>query len=107
MASSPNSVVRRTREIGIRAALGASPNAIIRLVMRDGTSVMVCGLITGLCGAVLLSTALRRVFWGVSSLDAISYGATALLLGIVGLIACYVPARRATRVPAASALRQL
>ncbi len=101
------SVVRRTREIGIRAALGASPSAIIRLVMRDGTGVMVRGLIIGLSGAVLLSTALRRVFWGVSSLDTISYGAATLLLGIVGLIACYVPARRATRVPAASALRQL
>jgi putative ABC transport system permease protein len=101
-----HTVARRTSEIGIRMALGATPPNVIRLVMRDGVRLIAIGLGTGLIASVALSRALRLVLLNVSPLDALTYAGVAALFTTVALIACYLPARRATRVAPASALRQ-
>ena len=104
-------VSRRTREIGIRMALGADEQKILRLVMRQGMILVGYGLSVGL----LLSLSLTRVLTssifeiqllnGVSATDPLTFGSTALLLTVVALMACYVPARRATKVDPMVSLR--
>jgi hypothetical protein len=100
------SVVRRTREIGIRLALGASQASIVRLVVRGGVPLLTAGIGTGLLGAILVGAALRHALWGVSPLDPWSHLAVALALVAIGLLACYIPALRGARISAAVALRQ-
>jgi putative ABC transport system permease protein len=89
------SVVQRTREIGIRLALGADPHDVMRLVLRDGLRPMAGGLIAGL----LLAAVVTRVFvdwlFGVKPADPTSYAAAAVLLIVVMLLASWIPARRA------------
>jgi ABC-type antimicrobial peptide transport system permease subunit len=99
------SVAERTREIGVRLALGASPRDIFALVVRQGIMHTGLGAVIGLAGAVAASQALVALLFGVSCLDPITYfGVIALLLG-VSAIACWVPARRAARVDPAITLR--
>ncbi|HEY6120863.1 MAG TPA: ABC transporter permease, partial [Pyrinomonadaceae bacterium] len=99
------SVSQRTREIGIRVALGASRGVIFRWVLRQGLSLILIGTVTGLIGAVALMRLLRTMLFGIAPTDLVTYGGLAVTLGVVALLACYVPARRATKVDPLVALR--
>lgn len=98
------SVSRRTREIGIRSALGASPGELISMVLREGSRLAVSGLVVGLLASRLLARMLRSLLFGVDPADPLTIVASILLLGGVALGACLVPARRATRVDTSVAL---
>jgi putative ABC transport system permease protein len=99
------SVTERMREIGVRAALGATPGSILALVVRQGMTLTALGVLIGLAGALAATLALVTLLFGVSRLDPITYlGVIALLLG-VSAIACWVPAWRAARVDPAIILR--
>jgi putative ABC transport system permease protein len=98
-------VSERTREIGIRSALGAAPGDILALVFRQGMALSVLGTAIGLIGAVAASRALANLLFGISSLDPLTYfGVIGLLLG-VSAMACWVPARRAAKVDPSTTLR--
>jgi putative ABC transport system permease protein len=99
------SVAERTREIGVRAALGATRTEILALVAGQGLTLTGIGVAIGLAGAVLASQALVALLFGVSRLDPVTYLGVVGLLVVVSLIACGVPAWRATRVDPASTLR--
>jgi putative ABC transport system permease protein len=99
------SVTQRTREIGIRVALGASRSAILRWVLKQGMVLTIAGVAVGLIGAFILTKYLRSLLFGVGPADFVTYGALAILLTVVAVIACYVPARRATKVDPLVALR--
>jgi putative ABC transport system permease protein len=99
------SVTERTREIGVRVALGATPGNILALVVRQGMTLTVMGIVIGLSGAVLASQALVSLLFGVSRLDPVTYlGVIALLAG-VSVIACWAPAWRAAQVDPSITLR--
>ena len=99
------SVTERTREIGVRLALGASRGNILALVFRQGMTLTGFGVALGLCGALIASQAIITLLYGVSRLDPIAYlGVIALLVG-VSVIACWVPAWRAARVDPSITLR--
>ena len=99
------SVNERTREIGVRLALGASRGNILALVFRQGMTLTGLGVVLGLCGAVAASQAIITLLYGVSRLDPIAYlGVVSLLVG-VSVIACWVPAWRAARVDPSITLR--
>jgi predicted permease len=98
-------VMRRTREIGIRMALGAESRDVLRLVVRDGLRLTAIGVGFGLLGATAVGLILSRVLYGVQPMDAGVYVGVTLLLLAVAALACYVPARRATRVDPLIALR--
>jgi putative ABC transport system permease protein len=99
------SVSERTREIGVRAALGATRSNILALVVRQGMTMTAIGLVFGVAGAIWASRALITLLFGISPLDLTTYGAvTAMLLG-VSLIACSIPAWRAASVDPAITLR--
>jgi putative ABC transport system permease protein len=99
------SVARRTREIGVRIALGASTNNVLRLVLRQALTTAVVGVAVGLVGSFLLTRTMRSLLFEVSPNDPITLAAGVLLLLAVALLAAYVPARRATRVDPMVALR--
>jgi putative ABC transport system permease protein len=99
------SVGERTREIGVRAALGASRGAILSLIMREGMTMAGIGVVLGLAGAVASSRALRSMLFGVTNLDAITYVVVVILLAGVAAAACLIPAWRAARVDPATTLR--
>jgi predicted permease len=99
------SVNQRTREIGIRVALGASKGTILRWVLRQGVALIAIGVATGLIAAFALMRLLRTLLFGVATTDIVTYLALALVLGVVALVACYIPARRATKVDPLVALR--
>jgi predicted permease len=99
------SVAERTCEMGVRAALGASPAAILRLVAGEGMTLTALGVVAGFAGAVAASRALVALLFGVSPLDAITFAGTIVLLLAVAAAASAVPAWRAARVDAADALR--
>jgi predicted permease len=97
-------VARRTREIGIRIALGSTPRGVFHLVLREGLTLVAAGLILGLLGALALGRALEGQVFGVRPTDPTILGAVALTTGVVALLACLAPARRATRVDPLNAL---
>jgi putative ABC transport system permease protein len=99
-------VAQRTREFGLRMALGATPRQLKALVVRNGLKTALIGLIIGMAGAALLASALRALLYGVAPLDPTVMAAVAALLLTVALIANYVPARRATRIDPMAALHQ-
>src|SRR5882672_6430403 len=99
------SVAERTREMGVRSALGASRGSIVALVLRQGLTLTGLGVAIGLAGAVAASQAIAAMLFGVSSLDWVTYVGVIALLGGVSAIACSVPAWRAARVDPASTLR--
>jgi predicted permease len=100
------SVSRRTREIGIRVALGANRRTVVREVMREGVVLAGIGTALGLGAAALASSALGSVLLGVSAFDPLSYGAAAIVLLLAATTACVVPARRAASLDPLKALRQ-
>jgi putative ABC transport system permease protein len=99
------SVSQRTREIGIRVALGASRSAILHWVLKQGMILTIAGVVIGIIGAVALTRLLRSLLFGIGPTDTLTYGVLATLLILVAFIACYVPARRATKVDPLVALR--
>jgi len=98
-------VARRTREIGVRIALGASRGDIVVMVLQHGMALVAVGSITGLLLAAVASRLLGSLLFGVPRLDPLTFGTSAALFAVVGLIACYVPTRRAARINPVEALR--
>jgi putative ABC transport system permease protein len=98
-------VVQRTREIGIRMALGARQQDVLRLVVGDGARLAGAGVVLGLLLAASLSRVLSGMLYGVSAFDPLSYGVLTLILVLVALTASWLPARRAARVDPNEALR--
>ncbi len=100
-----NSVAQRSREIGLRMAMGARPADILRLVLRRGLTLTACGLLIGLTLAFLLSKVMSRLLLDVTSTDPIAFGGVVAMLLAVTTLASYVPARRAIRQDPARTLR--
>jgi putative ABC transport system permease protein len=98
------SVRRRSRELGTRVALGASRADIVRLVMREGGVIALAGVLLGLVTGVLAARSLSAVLFGVPPSDPFSMTVAALLLGLTAMAACYLPARRASRIDPARTL---
>jgi putative ABC transport system permease protein len=98
-------VGQRTQEIGIRMALGAQTRDVLKLVVRQGLRLVLIGLALGIAGALALTQLLSSLLFGVGTRDPVTFVAIAALLSLVTLFACYLPARRATRVDPLVALR--
>ena len=98
-------VAQRTREFGIRMALGAKASDVFKLVLRQGMGVVVCGIAIGLGVAAVVTRLLTSFLYGVSTSDGITFAAIPIVLALVAGIACYIPARRATKVDPLVALR--
>jgi predicted permease len=99
------SVTQRTREMGIRLALGAGQPAVLRLVMSQGARLTAVGLVAGLLAAAALTRVMVSMLYGVSALDPVTFVLVGVVLGLVAVLASYAPARRATRVDPVVALR--
>ena len=99
------SVNQRRAELGLRIALGADPRRVLSLVLREGMTPVAVGIALGLAGAASIARVMAALLFGVDPLDPLTFAAVAAALAAVGLVACYVPARRATRVDPARTLR--
>jgi len=99
------SVAQRTNEIGIRMALGAQTKDVLRLIVSQGFKLVLIGLGIGLAGAFALTRVIASLLFGVTTKDPLTFAAVAVLLALVALLACYIPARRATRLDPLHALR--
>jgi ABC-type antimicrobial peptide transport system permease subunit len=99
-------VTQRTREIGLRTALGATPRDILSMVMKQGTLVTVIGVVLGLGLAALTGRYLSAFLFGVEPLDPATFAIVGTALILVALVACAIPARRAARIDAITALRR-
>ncbi len=99
------SVVQRTHELGIRAALGASSTSLLRMVLASGLTLALTGLVLGFAGALAITRLLASLLFGVSAHDPLTLALVAIVLAIVSLAACLIPALRATRVDPLVALR--
>lgn len=99
-------VTQRTREIGIRTALGARPREVAGLVLRQGTRLTLTGVAAGLIAALLLARLMESLLFGVSPLDPLTFATVPTILTLIALAACYLPARRAARIDPTVALRR-
>jgi putative ABC transport system permease protein len=100
------SVSRRTQEIGVRVALGARSSDVLKMVLGQGTKLAAAGVGIGLVGAFILTRVMSTLLFEVSATDPATFAAVVALLALVTLLACYLPARRATRVDPMIALRR-
>jgi putative ABC transport system permease protein len=98
-------VTQRTREIGVRIALGAKPITILNLILRDGATLALWGAAIGIGVALMLARLLRSLLFGIGALDPLTFVAASIVLVVVALFACFVPARRAMRINPNAALR--
>jgi len=99
------SVSRRTREIGVRVALGARSRDVLTMILGQGLRTILIGLVFGLAGSLALTRTMASLLFGVTATDPLTFAAVILLLISAALLACYIPARRATRVDPMVALR--
>jgi predicted permease len=99
-------VAQRTRELGIRMALGACARDVVQLILGNGGRLIAGGIVAGLAGAVALTRLIASMLFGVSATDLATFGITTVILAAVALVACYVPARRASRIDPVVALRE-
>src|SRR5206468_9788917 len=99
------SVSRRTREIGVRVALGAGSRDVLRMILGQGLRTIFIGVAMGLAGSLALTRTVESLLFGVTATDPLTFGGVILLLVAAALLACYIPARRATRVDPMVALR--
>ena len=98
-------VTQRTRELGLRMAIGARPAEVVGLLLKENLWLVLGGIVLGAAGAALATRALRTMLFGVSTLDAVTFVGAALVLAAVAMLATYVPARRAARIDPMEALR--
>jgi ABC-type antimicrobial peptide transport system permease subunit len=98
-------VMQRTQEIGIRVAVGAQRGDVLSLILRKGLLLTTIGIVLGLGGAALATRLLQGLLFGVTRLDPQTFVGVSLLFALVAVFACYLPARRASRVDALLALR--
>jgi putative ABC transport system permease protein len=99
------SVAQRTSEFGIRIAMGARPSDVIGMVLGQGLMLGAIGVVLGAAGAFALTRLIRGLLFGISSFDPLTFAVMAVVLAAVTLVACWLPARRATRVDPMVALR--
>ena len=99
-------VAQRTREIGLRMALGAGEGQVLKLIMKEGMSLGIIGLLIGLLGSYGIGKLMKSMLYGIGSIDGVAFSAVAAILMSSALIACYIPARRATHVDPMAALRE-
>ena len=100
------SVERRTQEIGVRMAIGATPPDVLRLVIRQGARLASIGMVLGLAGAFALTRVLQKMLFGVSASDTLTFAGAAAVLGAVAIVASLIPAWRAARIDPVTALRR-
>jgi ABC-type antimicrobial peptide transport system permease subunit len=98
-------VGQRSKEIGVRMALGAQKFDVMRMVLKDGARMTLAGILIGLVGALALTRLMGTMLYGVRPTDPLTFISVAALLGIIALLACYLPARRAMKVDPMEALR--
>src|SRR6185436_13379196 len=98
-------VGQRTKELGIRMALGARRGAVLKLVLRQGAAIVAIGVAVGIAGAVALTRYLEGMLYGLGTLDVTTFAVVAVAFAAVAMVAAYLPARRATAIDPLSALR--